>query len=344
MTLVSKMIIREYRILMPISVNEYRRGQCYMIARAELEATLEGDAILLMLNEPCYDQIYGSGKHQIKRFYLSRHIPSWLQHVLPTTLFYVTEESWSYYPHFSRSIFTTKLIPQVRVEILCSYINDSGTTYNALGLSDVELSSRQVMVLDVVTDKLKNKPKQDKCHLDGFRSENAGRGPFSQDWSKKFDPVMCSYKVIKSHVDFIGINTKAETAILDALREVLLKTHIEAVLWLDEWYDITEGELVQLEKTFVEDTAGQAKSLHNIVANSKNNDNDNLEKTATPIKIVSAEQAVMTGACNITSLAYDNDCSVDKIKGHTGIERNDSDSIKCIIGDDDEFFDAENEF
>ena len=242
------MLIREYRILMPLSVSEYKKGQRYMIARAQLEAGFEGDRVELVGAEPCQHAKFGAGIHQEKRYHLARHLPFWAQKFLPTEPFYVTENSWNYYPRYNETNFTCHLSNRISVEVQTTYQDDAGNTDNALNLTPEELAVREVVYLDLVYDEMSNATKEAACSLKGFKSEKIDRGPFAPDWPHSSSPVMCSYKVIRVNVNVFGFQTIGESTIHGKLRDVLLQGHKEAVLWLDEWYDITEGELVELEE------------------------------------------------------------------------------------------------
>ena len=242
------MLIREYRILMPLSVSEYKKGQRYMIARAQLEAGYEGDCVELVSAEPCQHEEFGTGIHQEKRYHLARHLPYWAQKLVPAEPFYVTENSWNYYPRFNMTNFTCHLTSRISVEVQTTYQDNAGTTENALNLSPEELAVREVVYLDLVFDEISNAAKESACSLKGFKSEKTGRGPYGPDWAHSSSPVMCSYKVIKVNVNVFGFQTIGESTVHNKLQDVLLQGHKEAVLWLDEWYDITEGELVELEE------------------------------------------------------------------------------------------------
>lgn len=233
---------------MPLSVAEYKKGQRYMIARAQLEAGIEGDHVELVNAEQCQHEKFGTGLHQEKRYHLARHLPSWAQKFLPTDPFYVTENSWNYYPIYNFTHFTCHFTSRISVEVFTTYEENAGTSDNPLNLTPEELAVREVVYLDIVNDEISNAAKEAACSLKKFKSAKTGRGPFSPYWVETASPVMCSYKVIKVNVNVFGFQTIGESTVHNKLRDVLLQGHKEAVLWLDEWYDITEGELMVLEE------------------------------------------------------------------------------------------------
>ncbi|KAI6660507.1 Cytoplasmic phosphatidylinositol transfer protein 1-like isoform X1 [Oopsacas minuta] len=255
------MLIREFRIVMPLSVDEFQRGQRYTIAKAEREAVEEGVGIMLVVSEHCQHDLYGDGVHQVKRFYLTSYLPSWVQSFIPSHSFYVLEESWNYYPYHCYSIFTCKILPNLRVEIFSCYLNDKGTTDNVFKLDPVVLKQSKVVVFDVINDRLKDN-KGGRYNTEVFKCEKAKRGPLNKDWIDTQNEVMCSYKLIKSSVPIIGIQNKAECGIVEGLREVLYQTHKDSIMWLDEWFDITYGELRELELLLINQTTQHAKTMN----------------------------------------------------------------------------------
>lgn len=97
------MLMKEYRVCMPLTVEEvsffqvfflprlilpqlfipppaitslsiqYRIGQLYMIARHSAEESKGGgDGVEVVVNESCHDDVHGDGQYTEKRIYLTR--------------------------------------------------------------------------------------------------------------------------------------------------------------------------------------------------------------------------------------------------------------------------------
>ena len=91
------MVIKEYRICMPITVEGYKIGQLYMIAKHSHEESKKGEGVKVVENRPHEDPEHGSGQYTEKRIYISSKLPSWIKSYVPR-IFYVTEKAWNYYP------------------------------------------------------------------------------------------------------------------------------------------------------------------------------------------------------------------------------------------------------
>jgi len=72
------MLIKEYRIPMPLSVEEYRIAQLYMVAKFSRERSKKGEGIEILVNEP-FENENGKGQYTHKILHLGSHIPAWIK-------------------------------------------------------------------------------------------------------------------------------------------------------------------------------------------------------------------------------------------------------------------------
>ncbi|KAJ7423979.1 cytoplasmic phosphatidylinositol transfer protein 1-like protein [Pitangus sulphuratus] len=68
------MLMKEYRICMPLTVEEYRIGQLYMISKHSHEQSDRGEGVEVVQNEPFEDPNHGNGQLTEKRVYLNRQV------------------------------------------------------------------------------------------------------------------------------------------------------------------------------------------------------------------------------------------------------------------------------
>ncbi|GCC26066.1 hypothetical protein chiPu_0004480 [Chiloscyllium punctatum] len=90
--------MKEYRICMPLTVEEYRIGQLYTISKHSHEQSDKGEGVEVVKNEPHEDPVHGKGQFTEKRVHLSSKLPGWARAVVPR-IFYITEKAWNYYPY-----------------------------------------------------------------------------------------------------------------------------------------------------------------------------------------------------------------------------------------------------
>ncbi|BFG05539.1 cytoplasmic phosphatidylinositol transfer protein 1 [Drosophila madeirensis] len=239
-------LTKEYRVCMPLTVEEYKIGQLYMIARHSLEQSEEGEGVEVVENKPCEDDVHGKGQYTEKHIHLSSRLPYWVQAICPR-VFYVIEKSWNYYP-YTLTEYTCSFIPKLNVLIKTKYEDNNGTTDNCLDLSEEELKLRSVDHLDIAFDEFS--PKHYKREEDPkfFKSIKTNRGPLVEGWRETDKPIMCSYKVVHASFEVWGLQTKVEDFIQRGIRDILLLGHRQAFAWLDEWHGMTLEDVRDYER------------------------------------------------------------------------------------------------
>ncbi|XP_032098957.1 membrane-associated phosphatidylinositol transfer protein 2 isoform X7 [Sapajus apella] len=145
------MIIKEYRIPLPMTVEEYRIAQLYMIQKKSRNETYgEGSGVEILENRPYTDGPGGSGQYTHKVYHVGMHIPSWFRSILPKAALRVVEESWNAYP-YTRTRFTCPFVEKFSIDIETFYKTDAGENPDVFSLSPVEknqltIGLRRVMV------------------------------------------------------------------------------------------------------------------------------------------------------------------------------------------------------
>ncbi|ENN77950.1 hypothetical protein HUJ04_007818 [Dendroctonus ponderosae] len=245
-------LTKEYRICMPLTTEEYRVGQLYMIARHSLEQSGDGEGVEVVENKEIEDPEHGKGQYTEKRIHLSNRLPYWIQAIIPK-IFYVTEKAWNYYP-FTITDYTCSFIPRFHISIQTKYENNSGTTENCLNLTPDQLADRLVEHIDIAYDEVAAKHYKEEEDLKFFRSAKTGRGPLVEGWRNNFQPVMCSYKLVYAYFEVFGLQTKVEDFIHSCIREVLLLGHRQAFAWIDEWIDMSIDDVRKYESSLQQQT------------------------------------------------------------------------------------------
>ncbi|XP_050351288.1 cytoplasmic phosphatidylinositol transfer protein 1-like [Nymphalis io] len=260
-------LTKEYRICMPMTVEEYRIGQLYMIARHSFEQSSNGEGVEVVANEQINDETNGVGQFTEKRIHLSSHLPYWIQSLIPK-IFYVTEKAWNFYP-FTITEYTCSFIPKFSISIQTRYEDNNGSTYNCLGLTPDELEGREVDFLDIAFDEIKPHHYKESEDPKLFKSEKSGRGPLIEGWRDDHKPIMCCYKVVHAKFEVWGLQTKVEDYVQAAIREILLLGHRQAFTWMDEWFNMTIEDVRSYEKEMQTKTNMKVKTALEEAENSQ---------------------------------------------------------------------------
>ncbi|XP_027432541.1 LOW QUALITY PROTEIN: membrane-associated phosphatidylinositol transfer protein 2 [Zalophus californianus] len=247
------MIIKEYRIPLPMTVEEYRIAQLYMIQKKSRNETYgEGSGVEILENRPYTDGPGGSGQYTHKVYHVGMHIPSWFRSILPKAALRVVEESWNAYP-YTRTRFTCPFVEKFSIDIETFYKTDAGENPNVFSLSPVEKNQLTIDFIDIVKDPVP--PNEYKTEEDPklFRSIKTQRGPLSDNWIEEYKqqvfPIMCAYKLCKVEFRYWGMQSKIERFIHDTgLRKVMVRAHRQAWCWQDEWYGLNMENIRELEK------------------------------------------------------------------------------------------------
>ncbi|XP_075290540.1 membrane-associated phosphatidylinositol transfer protein 2 isoform X5 [Opisthocomus hoazin] len=249
------MLIKEYRIPLPMSVEEYRIAQLYMIQKKSREETCgEGSGVEILENRPYMDGPGGNGQYTHKVYHIGMHIPSWFRSILPKAALRVEEESWNAYP-YTRTRYTCPFVEKFSIDIETYYKTDPGEHVNVFNLSPAEKRQTILDPIDIVKDPIP--PHEYKAEEDPklYKSAKTKRGPLSEDWIQEYKnnpgkyPIMCAYKLCKVEFRYWGMQSKIERFIHDVgLRKVMVRAHRQAWCWQDEWYGLTIEDIRQLEK------------------------------------------------------------------------------------------------
>nr|XP_044988489.1 membrane-associated phosphatidylinositol transfer protein 2 isoform X3 [Jaculus jaculus] len=247
------MIIKEYRIPLPMTVEEYRIAQLYMIQKKSRNETYgEGSGVEILENRPYTDGPGGSGQYTHKVYHVGMHIPGWFRSILPKAALRVVEESWNAYP-YTRTRFTCPFVEKFSIDIETFYKTDAGENPDVFSLSPVEKNQLTTDIIDIVKDPVP--PNEYKTEEDPklFQSVKTHRGPLSDNWIEEYKkqllPIMCAYKLCKVEFRYWGMQSKIERFIHDTgLRRVMVRAHRQAWCWQDEWYGLSMENIRELER------------------------------------------------------------------------------------------------
>ncbi|XP_011495089.1 PREDICTED: protein retinal degeneration B [Ceratosolen solmsi marchali] len=292
------MLIKEYRIPLPLTVEEYRIAQLYMIAKKSREESKgAGSGVEIIVNEPYADGPGGNGQYTHKIYHVGSHLPGWFKSLLPKSALMVKEEAWNAYP-YTKTRYTCPFVEKFSVEIETYYFPDNGHQENVFKLSGSDLRNRVTDVIDIVKDQLTGADyiKEEDPVL--YISEKTGRGPLTDNWLEDFwadvkgklqptssgKSLMCAYKLCRVEFRYWGMQTKLEKFIQDiALRKTMVRAHRQAWAWQDEWDGLTMEDIREIERQTqltLQAKMGLTESNENLV-DGKSQDADKVNATIT---------------------------------------------------------------
>ncbi|XP_032823173.1 cytoplasmic phosphatidylinositol transfer protein 1-like isoform X2 [Petromyzon marinus] len=240
------MLVKEYRICMPLTVDEYRIGQLYMISKHSHEQSEKGEGVEVVHNKPYEDPVHGTGQYTEKRVHLSSKLPSWAQAVVPR-IFYVTEKAWNYYP-YTITEYTCSFLPKFSIYIETKYEDNNGCNDHVFD-SETNNVERETCKVDIAYDELPERYYKESEDVRQFKSLKTGRGPLAEGWRDTLGPIMCSYKLVTVKFEVWGLQTRVEQFVHKVVRDVLMVGHRQAFAWIDEWYDMSMEDVREYERT-----------------------------------------------------------------------------------------------
>lgn len=176
--------LREYRINMPVTVDEYKIAQLYMTAKASEAESGKGEGVEILKNEACYDAVTGkrTGQYTHKKIHLSDRLPGWIKALMPSLkTLSLEEKATNSYP-YCKTVYTSAFFDKLLMEITTIHAADRGEQHNIHNLTEADLKLRKVDVINIATeqpDKKHYKAEQDPAL---FLSKRTGRGLLKAEW------------------------------------------------------------------------------------------------------------------------------------------------------------------
>ncbi|KAJ4725971.1 Phosphatidylinositol transfer protein [Melia azedarach] len=241
--------IKEFRIVMPISLEEYQIAQMYMVMKMQQQNSDGAEGVEVLENKPFEDDIYGRGQYTFKIYRLQSKAPSWLQTFAPADALIMQEEAWNSYPR-CKTVIKCPYFTKFSLTIETVHKADNGLSENVHNLSKEQLAARQVEVLDIAStarDYWSYAIASNSIDFSKFKSKSTGRGPLLNSWQERCNPVMTAYKLVTIDAPYWGFGYRLEQALLAGERALFLESHRNCFGWIDEWFGMTMQQIRELE-------------------------------------------------------------------------------------------------
>lgn len=249
------MLIKEFRVTLPLTVEEYQVAQLYSVAEASKNETGGGEGIEVLKNEPFYDfpllgGKYKSGQYTYKIYHLASKVPAFIRLLAPKGSLEIHEEAWNAYPYCRTVITNPKFMKDgFKIIIDSLHLPGLGTQENVHELPADKLKSREVIYIDIANDPVQSsdyKPDEDPTK---FKSQKTGRGPLvGPSWKNNVDPVMTCYKLVTCEFKWFGLQTRIENFIQKSERRLFTNFHRQVFCWMDRWYGLTMADIRAIEE------------------------------------------------------------------------------------------------
>lgn len=253
-------VIKEYQIALPISVEEYHMGQLYAVAEASKNETGGGEGIEIVVNEPYHiddkeakaRNITMPGQYTHKIFHLASKVPSFIRLLAPKGSLEIHEKAWNAYP-YCRTEYSNPDYMKDGFHVIIETWHKDGLpddNTNVHNLQGEKLKKRIIDKIDIVNDPVSASDYKEDEDPTKFHSIKTKRGPLTLDWKsqKESYPLMTCCKLYDIEFKWWGLQTKVEGVIVRAVRRLLLNFHRQLFCWLDKWYGMTMEDIRDLEE------------------------------------------------------------------------------------------------
>jgi len=251
------MIIKEFRVLLPLTTEEYQVGQLYSVAKKSEQETYNGEGVEVLKNEP-YEDENSKGQYTEKIYHLGSRLPGWVKAFIPANALKLEEKAWNAYPYCKTVLRSPWMGDSFTFIIESRHYTDDGSQENVHNLPADKLQKREVVYIDIsdkVEDKNKYKKEEDPTLV---KSEKAGRGPLTPGWKEK-KPLMCCYKLVTAEFKMWGFQGKVESFLMNFERDLFFNFHRQVYCWLDEWFGMTMEDIREYETRTKKDLDNKLK-------------------------------------------------------------------------------------
>jgi len=262
------MIIKEFRVILPITVEEYQVAQLFSVAEASKNETGGGEGIEVLRNEP-FDNVpllggrYNKGQYTYKIYHLASKVPAFIRLLAPKGSLEIHEEAWNAYP-YCKTVITNPdyMKDNFVICIETMHAGDCGEQQNAHFLTQDKLKQREVVIVDIANDPVHSNDYKEAEDPTKFKSVKTGRGPLSGNWMQKVNPVMCAYKLVTVEFRWFGLQSRVESYIQKAERRIFTNFHRQVFCWMDRWHGMTMEDIRALEEQTREELDRQRQVGH----------------------------------------------------------------------------------
>ncbi|KAJ8751289.1 hypothetical protein K2173_016470 [Erythroxylum novogranatense] len=241
--------VKEFRIVMPLSLEEYQVGQRYTNMRMQQENTTSTEGVEVLENKLIEDEEFGKCQYTSKIYRFQSKAPVWLASFAPTDALIMQEEAWNAYPR-CKTVMKCPYFTKFSLTLETIHKADSGHSENVHGLSEEQLAAREIEYIDIAspsTDYWSYVIGNNNMDFSKFKSAKSGRGPLLDGWQDRCNPVMTAYKLVIIDAPYWGFGYRLEQALIAGEKALFVESNRNCLAWIDEWCGMTVQEVRELE-------------------------------------------------------------------------------------------------
>jgi hypothetical protein len=246
----SKPIVVQFLIPLPISVEEYEIGKLYGVAEASKNETGGGEGIEILVNEPYEgaDKYHGRGQYTHKVIHLATKVPAFIRILAPKGSLEIHEKSWNAHP-FCKTEYSNPAMKEQFYATIES-IHKPGRPDDEEN-QNVQQFTGESITIDIVNDKVSDTDYKEDVDPSKFHSTKTGRGPLlAEDWRTKQGeyPVMTCFKLYEIKFNWWGLQDKVQAVIKKSVHRLLRNFHRQLLCWIDRWHGLTVKDIRKIEE------------------------------------------------------------------------------------------------
>ncbi|KAM6959110.1 phosphatidylinositol transfer protein, alpha a [Aplochiton taeniatus] len=247
------MLIKEFRVVLPISVEEYQVGQLFAVAETSKNETGGGEGVEVLVNEP-YEKDGEKGQYTHKIYHLQSKVPNVVRLLAPAAALKIHEKAWNAYPYCRTTLTNEYMKDNFMIKIETWHKPDMGDKDNVHGLDPETWKKTEVVYIDIA-DKSQVDSKDYKADEDPaiFKSQKTGRGPLGPNWKTELPnsstcPHMCAYKLVTVKFKWFGLQNKIEGMIQKQEKRLFNNFHRQLFCAIDKWIGLTMEDIRRMEE------------------------------------------------------------------------------------------------
>lgn len=192
------MLITEFRIILPMTVEEYQVAQLYATAKVSKQNTGGGEGVEILANEPfekamsqAFLNRYNVGQYTKKIYHLGSRVPSWVRLIFADSSLSMVEEAWNAYPYCKTVLTNPYMKDNMLIDISTLHVPDRGESENVHHLTGDDLKKRKIVYINIA-DRVNASDYKPEDDPEKFKSKKTGRGPLlsTEPWTRSCEPYM----------------------------------------------------------------------------------------------------------------------------------------------------------